>query len=493
MFAYSNRLGDDRGLVFYNNSYNATSGWIHRGAVAIPQKSGGIKQDTLSQALSFHYDGPYFTFLHEHHSNLWFIRSSKEIAEKGIFVTLKGYEAQIFVDIYEVEDASGRWARLNAELAGRGVPDLYTAIQELFLGKVYAPFMRICAPEQMNALAAFCKQRIGIGIGSGVIENDAEGRFSAALREPLIAFATAATAYLGGAQGKYEPFNTRMEYPAMDTEHVYANFVAHLDGFLRFVGTDTPAMASVSDAESPGAKSSDAESPGANTASPTAPSLFESLRAAAVDTPHIAAFALGYALLSTLRAIIGKGASGAEAVALAEHWSLDRKLREAYTAFGISSDTAYCVTEIAKAVLTRTAPEDASPTSLSALAHMHSVPLAQTIVLANYDAEDFRRLLKVNRFNDITWFNKEAFECVLFYAPLFLLVETADAFAPAASAPAGVKTSAKPRHAANLSGFERANAIEQIAEAFHASSAKSGYRFDTLIELLSDAGKKAKN
>jgi glycosidase len=477
VFAYSNRLGDDRGLVFYNNSYYASSGWIHRSAVAIPQKNGGVKQNTLSQAFSLHYEGPYFTFLHEHRSKLWFIRSSKEIAEKGIFVALKGYEAQIFVDIYEVEDASGRWARLNAQLVGRGVPDLYIAIQDLFLGELYAPFMRICATEQMSALFTFCKQRVGSGLGAGVIEDDAEGRFSAALREPLLAFATTATAYISGAQGKYDPFNTRMEYPTMDAEHVYASFVAHLDGFLRFIGTGKPALAEVSDT---------------NTADTTTLPLFESLLAAAVDTPRIAAFALGYALLSTLRAIIGNGASGAEAVALAEHWSLDRKLREAYAAFGISGDTAYWVTEIAKAVLARTAPEDTSPALLPALAHLHGASLAETIVLANYEAEDFRRLLKVNRFNDITWFNKEAFDCLLFYAPLFLLMETPDAFAPAASKPVGGKTTDKPRHAAKLSGFERANVIEQTAEAFHASAAESGYRFDTLIELLSDARKKAK-
>ncbi|MDR1324768.1 MAG: alpha-amylase [Treponema sp.] len=480
VFAYSNRLGDDRGLVFYNNSYYATSGWVHRGAVAIPQKSGGFKQDTLSQALSLHYEGPYFTFLREHRSRLWFIRSSKEIAEKGIFVALKGYEAQIFVDIYEVEDASGRWAQLNAELAGRGVPDLYAAIQDFFLGEVYAPFMRICATDQMSALFMFCKQRVS----SGIIEDDAEGRFSAALREPLIAFATTAAAYIGGAQGKYDPFNTRMEYPAMDAEYVYATFLTHLYGFLRFVGSKS-AITSV---------------PSANTADTTTLPLFESLRAAAVDTPRIAAFALGYALLSTLRAIIGNGASGAEAVALAEHWSLDRKLREAYAACGVSGDTAYWVTEIAKAVLARTAPEDTLLVSLSALAQSHGASLAETIVLANYEAEDFRRLLKVNRFNDITWFNKEAFDCVLFYAPLFLLMETPDAFAPAAHKPAGVapetpvNTTVKARYNAKLITFEqRADMIEQIAEAFHACAAESGYRFDTLIELLSNAGKKAKN
>jgi glycosidase len=460
VFAYSNRLGGERGLVFYNNSYGATSGWIHRGAAAIPQKNGGIKQDSLSQALSLRYEARYFTLLREHRSNLWFIRSSQEIAEKGVFVSLKGYEAQVFVDISEIEDASGRWARLNTELAGRGVPDLSIAMQDLSLGELYAPFMRICAADQMNAFAALVKQGSG-----GVADNGAE-RFIAALRDPLLAFAAAAAAYIGGAQGKYDPFNTRMEYPALDVEHVCAGFAAHLNGFLRAAAAETAA----------------------------AP-LFLHLRSVA-SAPHIAAFALGYALLSTLRAVIGKGASGAEATALAEHWRLDRKLREAYAACGVNGDTAYWVTEISKAVLARTAPEDASPTSLSIPARASGASLAEAVVLANYEADDFRRLLKVNRFNDITWFNKEAFECALCYAPLFLVMETADAFAPAAHKPAAGAPAAKGKTKAGRAdkqgGFERADIIAQTAEAFRAGLAESEYRFDTLLDLLSEAGKKAK-
>jgi hypothetical protein len=474
VFAYSNRLGDDRALVFYNNSYNATAGWIHRSAVAIPQKNDGFKQNTLSYSMSLHYQGPYFTFLREHRSNLWFIRSSKEIVEKGFFVALNGYEAQVFLDIYEVQDASGRWTRLNAELAGRGVPDLYAALQDLFLVEVYTRFTRICAPDQINALFALCKQRVESSVSSSVVENDAEGRFIAALREPIIAFATVASAHISGAQGKCEPFNTRMEYPALDAEYVYASFVGHIDGFLRFVGAGKPVPIDVSGAA---AAAVDTE----------ARPLFERLRGAVVDTPHLVAFALGYALLSSLRAIIGRGASGAEALALAEHWALDRKLREALIAFGINRDTAYCVTEIAKAVLARTAPEDTSPMLLSAQAHLHGASLAEAIILANYEAEDFRRLLKVNRFNDITWFNKEAFDDALFYAPLFLLMETADAFIPVASKPTtGVASVTKAHRAVSHSGFDRAAVIEQVAETFHAAEAESGYRFDALIKLLSN-------
>jgi hypothetical protein len=116
VFAYSNRNWDERALIFYNNSYYEASGWIKRSSPAIPQSNGGLRQDTLSEALSIHGEDRYFSFFHEQRSGLWFIRSSKDLCERGFFVSLRGYEAQVFLNIHEREDGrespwSGRWTR----------------------------------------------------------------------------------------------------------------------------------------------------------------------------------------------------------------------------------------------------------------------------------------------------------------------------------------------------------------------------------------------
>ncbi|MDR0552054.1 MAG: alpha-amylase, partial [Spirochaetaceae bacterium] len=119
VFAYTNSAGSERALVFYNNSYQATAGWIKQSPIAVPQKGGGVRQDSLAQALQLHNEAPYFALLREMRRGKWLIRSSKELYEKGLFAMLNGYEAQVFADIYEVEDAAfTTWARLNAETNG---------------------------------------------------------------------------------------------------------------------------------------------------------------------------------------------------------------------------------------------------------------------------------------------------------------------------------------------------------------------------------------
>jgi hypothetical protein len=245
-----------------------------------------------------------------------------------------------------------------------------------------------------------------------------------------------------------------MEYPTLTPEQVYADFSERLKRFITFTA------------------GAGKEAPNAGKAT-----LIATLREKAAEDSKISAFAIGYALLATLRSIVGEGASGAEAATLAVHWSLDRKLKEAYGAFGISDYEAYWVTEIAKAVLTRTSPEDISV--------YENGLIAETVILENYQADDFRQLLQVNRFNDTTWFNKEAFERVLFYVPLFLLTENASAFTEAACE--GTEPARKVKLASQKKeGVLLHETIEKVAESFYKAELASGYRFDTLIEVLSE-------
>jgi glycosidase len=125
VFAYTNRAGMERSLVLYNNSYYAASGWINAGCDDIPQKDGsGSRKDSLAEALLLRDDPRCFVLLREMKRGEWFIRSSKELFERGLFVSLSGYETHVYLDIYEVEDGDfSTWARLHAELNGAAMKD----------------------------------------------------------------------------------------------------------------------------------------------------------------------------------------------------------------------------------------------------------------------------------------------------------------------------------------------------------------------------------
>jgi glycosidase len=403
VFAYSNRFGDERALVFYNNSYYETSGWIRRSSVAIPQKdgefrnggfrNGGFRQDTLAQALGLHGEDRYFVLLREQRSDLWFIRSSKDITERGLFVVLKGYEAQVFLDIHEVEDGNGRWARLNMELNGRGVRNLHAAIRDIFLGELYDAFTGLFKPEYLEDLYGAFTGKTGSGLQRDR-SPEADGGIRG-LREPALAFINIAAAYIDGAGGRYDPFSTTGDHPPIESAAVWENLSAYLRRFMLLSPQNSPA----------------AQNAG-NSLAPFLQEWGDQIEA----KPRMGAYVLGYGVLTLLRPIIGEGTTGAEARALLDHWFLDHKLREIYRTLGIPDDEAYRVTELMKALLSRTSPEHAVP--------CQSGQLGEALIVENYEEEDFRRLLGVNVFDGIVWFNKEAFAEALTYIPLFLALES---------------------------------------------------------------------
>ncbi|MDR1586055.1 MAG: alpha-amylase [Treponema sp.] len=476
VFAYSNRLGDDRALVFYNNSYYESSGWIKQSDPAIPQEDGASRRDALSEALSIHGEGRYFTLLREQRSGLWFIRSSKAISESGFFVSLKGYEAQVFLDIHEVEDdARGRWARLHNDLKGRGLSDLEAGIQDIFLGELYYRFTELFKPELVSKLHGFSP------------EEPAESESVIALfGAPAAAFIEAAGRYITGAGGQYDAWTPKDE-KGVNHEYKKVNEEKILEGFNTFLGR----FIAVSNHA------------GGTAGTPSARFL-KILALRIRERPLLCALALGYGLFSLLRQLIGEGAQGSDAAALAfDHWRLDRKLREQLCSFGASEDEARRLCALLRAVLARTAPGDISP--LLTPEPFRAEEFAAALVQEYYHHEDFRQLLGINVFDDVTWFNKEGFEDTLFYGAFFLVPENDEAFE--AALPETDKTGAKPESAAPgkkpVTGAVRADAakpsgkeaawlarvtrIAEIYEALEKAEEASGFRFDVFMDFLSGA------
>ena len=145
VFAYSNGHGDNRGLVAYHNKNGMAAGWI-RSSVAYSVKTGGdgaraLTQKTLGEGLGINPGNDRFTTFRDHLGNLEFIRESKELCEKGLYVELGPYQYHVFLDFRQIYDNEQRhYARLTAYLNGRGVPSVEDALREIFLQPIHHAF-----------------------------------------------------------------------------------------------------------------------------------------------------------------------------------------------------------------------------------------------------------------------------------------------------------------------------------------------------------------
>lgn len=130
MFAYSNRLGEERALVVYHNRFAETRGWIRTSVPYRKKNSNMLFQETLGHALGLSLDG--YVIFRDHVSGLEYIRSCKELFEQGLYLELGAYQVHVFLNFREVkESAEFPYGKLVSVLKGRGVERIDSALERL--------------------------------------------------------------------------------------------------------------------------------------------------------------------------------------------------------------------------------------------------------------------------------------------------------------------------------------------------------------------------
>ncbi len=133
VFAYSNRFGDphdagtgERGLVIYHNRFADTRGWIRVSAAYL--ENGGLHQKSLAEGLGLPGEG--FVIFQDGITGMEYIRSCRELAEKGMYIELGAYKCHTFLDFRFVDGSE--WGMVNSDLNGAGVPSLQAMFDERF-------------------------------------------------------------------------------------------------------------------------------------------------------------------------------------------------------------------------------------------------------------------------------------------------------------------------------------------------------------------------
>ncbi len=155
VFAYSNGSGDHRSLVVYHNVFGDTRGWI-KTSCPVQSNPGGdgstVHRTELADALELPGADNDFVVLGDAAAGIEFLRSCREIREQGLRLELGAYSLHVFCGLRLVKDTDGRYARLAAELDGRGVPNVAEALAELELAPVLVPFREMVAPDLLEQL-----------------------------------------------------------------------------------------------------------------------------------------------------------------------------------------------------------------------------------------------------------------------------------------------------------------------------------------------------
>jgi hypothetical protein len=154
VFAYSNSLGDQSALVIFNNKYADAHGWIRVSSAFAEKHAGGrtLRQRTLADAFALSGDDAQFLAARDTMTGDEHLYSGRELAEKGMRVELGAYQCRVLLDWKHLrDDAHHPWRELYHQLQGRGVRSLADAMRELQLRPVHVAFSAVLERKIVDA------------------------------------------------------------------------------------------------------------------------------------------------------------------------------------------------------------------------------------------------------------------------------------------------------------------------------------------------------
>jgi glycosidase len=377
VFAYSNGMGDERALVVYHNKYASARGWIRTSAAYSVKTEQGdertLVQKNLGEGLGLHADENYFCIFREHLSGLEFIRSSKELFDQGLYVELGAYKAQVFLDFREVHDNEWhQYGHLTAYLDGRGVPSIDEALKEILLQPIHYPFKEL--------------------VNAGTFRRLTDARVTETDRRPD-------QALMDEVEQKMTHLLREIKYFTESTsdETVRAQEVRHeLEAILQL-----PVLESRF--PSPGSRQYKAAA--------------EYVNANLTDDLSMWGSLLGWTFVHSLAKIVSAEDFEQQSRSWIDEWLLGRIMDGALQDFGLDQSSAWQAVSVVK-ILT---------------SHQHWFEVqapqgkrAYQVLESLLQDGEVQQFLQINRYQGVLWFNKEAFDQLLWWLSLLAVVASSD-------------------------------------------------------------------
>jgi len=416
VIAYSNRVGQECALVVYHNKFDTAGGWLHTsvpyrvkttadGSLTTDPTEGeqapgtrALAQKTLGEGLGLHPDENYFCIFRDHVSGLEYIRNSYELFHRGLYVELAAFKYQVFLDFREVEDTPQQpYARLAASLGGRGVPSIDEALKDILLQPIHQPFKALVnATFFRRLIEARLRPTEDRRVWSEPHEVRCPPRIDHALldevEQKIIKLLQAIKPFTGAtgdemalAQEMRRELTAILQLPGLDSRFPMPGWAQALPAYRKFKSATRYLRL------------------GLNLA-PEMP-----------DGRCIWGSLLSWSLVHSLGKIVGEDGFEPQSRSWLDEWRLGKIIAGTLQELGIEASAASQAVTMIK-LLTRFPHGFATWVSSGEPVH--------SILQTHLQDDEVRQFLKVNRFNEIWWFNKEAFGQWLWWMFLMAVVHS---------------------------------------------------------------------
>ena len=356
VIAYSNQQANEKSLVIYNNKFADTSGWVRTSVgFAIKDSSEGqkiISQRNLSDGLDILSDDNSFIIFRDHITGLEYIHPSNRISEEGLFFELHAYQSCVLLDFRQIaDDESQSYRRIYEHLNGRGVPSIREALKSLLMQKVQLPFQEICNPGYFDYLTHLATSPDDQPVAAELFTES---------RQKMHRLLEGIASLTGYANN-------------------YSEILAETEAKLRLILSLELNGKSIADLLPE------------QTRSPNTPR-----QKFMISNPNLWLILWGWLFTHSIGKMTGKENYEVQSIAWFEEWKLGNILETTYKNTGLTEETAHQLVNLVHLSL-----------GLHRwFSRRENIPQLINSWLSDHHLRDF---LKVNRYHDVLWFQKEAF------------------------------------------------------------------------------------
>ncbi|NVM17996.1 MAG: alpha-amylase [Candidatus Lokiarchaeota archaeon] len=144
VFAYSNRVNNERALIIYHNKYTETKGFIKNSVgFTVKQEDDKVQtQKTLNEGLKLPKEG--YCIFKDYLTGLEYIRRNQDLHDQGLYLELQAFQCFLFMDFQIVNDNEFfHYAQLYDLLGGRGVHNIKETLHEIIYQPLLESFRKI--------------------------------------------------------------------------------------------------------------------------------------------------------------------------------------------------------------------------------------------------------------------------------------------------------------------------------------------------------------
>ena len=155
VFVYSNLSGNERAIVFYNNSFNTYEGYID---ISSPKNYGSSEDESskklirknLGEALGLKNSHKHFYIFKETRTNLEYLRKGSDFFENKFILKIRGYEYFVFLGFIEIYDSTGELEEIYHSLNFNGVTSIHNELVQLRANKITKNLVGLFSKEKFQ-------------------------------------------------------------------------------------------------------------------------------------------------------------------------------------------------------------------------------------------------------------------------------------------------------------------------------------------------------